>query len=193
MAIIDSGSQISRPAIDIDEVEKICRQLLVAIGENPEREGLRETPRRFSKFWREFIEYDPGSMDTTFEAVEDGQMVVVSGIKVWSLCEHHLLPFWCNVSIGYMAGAKVLGLSKFARIAQEAAHRLQLQERLTLQIAEMVQAVTGSEDVAVFSKGQHLCMQMRGIKADSGLMTSLITRGAFNNPLLRGEFINLLS
>src|ERR1700674_2876777 len=124
--------------VDYPHLLALGHELLLAIGEDPEREGLRETPRRWADSWREFIEYDPGTTETTFSSLTSDQLVCVSGIRVASLCEHHLLPFWCDVSIGYIPNEKVLGLSKFARIAQQCAHRLQLQERLGQQIADEV-------------------------------------------------------
>jgi GTP cyclohydrolase I len=169
----------------------LCRQVLLAIGEDPDREGLADTPRRWAGWWREFIEHDPGKVDTTFESVEADQMVVVSGIRVWSLCEHHLLPFWCDVAIGYVATGKVLGLSKFARIAHKFAHRLQIQERLTQQVADEVSRLTGSPDVAVIAKGEHLCLSARGARTPA-LMTSSVMRGAFRDqPAARSEFLQI--
>lgn len=169
----------------------IGRQLLEALGEDPAREELAETPRRWAQFWQEFIAYEPGQVDTTFSAAESGQMVVVSGIKVWSVCEHHLLPFWCEIAIGYLSGDRVLGLSKFARIAQQHAHRPQVQERLVRDIADDVMRLTGSEDVAVMARGEHLCMLMRGVRTH-GMMSSTTLRGRFyDEPLLRAEFLAL--
>jgi GTP cyclohydrolase I len=168
------------------------RDLLIALGENPDREGLEDTPRRWANWWQEFIEYDPGTTDTCFHNVTTDQMVVVSGIRVWSLCEHHLLPFWCDVSIGYIARDVVLGLSKFARIAHQYAHGLQLQERLCQQIADEVQRITHTSDVAVLVKGEHLCMSMRGIRTP-GLMTSSVMSGIFREKNeARMEFLELV-
>lgn len=173
-------------------MREIASQLLVAIGEDPSREGLKDTPTRFAKWWKEFIDFDPGNLNTVFESVSTDQMVVVSGIRIWSLCEHHLLPFWCDVSMGYIAKDNVLGLSKFARIAHKFAHSLQIQERLTHQIADEIYLLTGSEDVAVFAKGQHLCMSMRGVKSD-GLMRSSVMRGVFREEFeTRQEFFAMI-
>jgi len=118
-------------------------------------------------------------------------MVIVSGIKVWSLCEHHLLPFWCNITIGYIAKNKVLGLSKFGRIAHKYAHQLQIQEQLVSQIADEVCSVTDSNDVAVLAEGEHLCMTMRGIRTPA-IMKSSVMRGVFRDkPEARQEFLDL--
>lgn len=177
--------------VDYDRLLWLARELLFAIGYDPTDPAISDTPRRWASWWREFIEYDPGSLGTTFESVSTDQMVAVSGIRVWSLCEHHLLPFWCDLTIAYIADDKVLGLSKFARIAHQAAHRLQLQERLTHQIADSVEQLTGSPDVAVIGRGEHLCMTMRGIQTPA-IMTSSVMRGRFRElPALRAELISL--
>ena len=178
--------------VDYPRLLALGRELLLAIGEDPDREGLRETPRRWADAWREFIEYDPGTTETTFASVASDQLVCVSGIRVASLCEHHLLPFWCNVSIGYIPNAKVLGLSKFARIAQQFAHRLQLQERLSEQIADEISRITGTQNVAVVLKGKHYCMTARGIRMP-GRMTSSVMRGVFRTESqTRMEFLRLV-
>jgi GTP cyclohydrolase IA len=138
------------------------------------------------------MEYDPGTTETTFASTSIDQIVCVSGLRMWSLCEHHLLPFWCDVSIGYAPDEKVLGLSKFARIAHQCAHRLQLQERLGQQIAEEISRITGTEDVAVVLKGEHYCMAARGIRT-LGLMTSSTMRGVFRtHSETRMEFLRLI-
>lgn len=177
--------------MDFAAIQSLTRSLLVAIGEDPDREGLKDTPRRVADYWREFVDYNPGTVDTTFEAVSSDQLVVVKGMRVWSLCEHHLLPFWCDISVGYIADGKVLGLSKFARIAHQHAHKLQLQERLVDGIAADVVALTGSPDVAVLASGQHLCMVSRGIRTD-GRMISSVMRGVFRTEYeARMEFLAL--
>ncbi len=190
MEIKPATAQVYRPAVDYETLLRLGRELLVALGEDPDREGLLETPRRFASLWREFVEYEPGNTDSTFEAVTTDQMVIVKGIRVWSVCEHHLLPFWCDLAIAYIAYDKVLGLSKFARIAHQAAHRPQIQERLVHEIADEIERLTGSPDVAVIGKGVHLCMIMRGIKTPGEMVTSVM-RGVFRKPEVRAEFISL--
>ena len=178
--------------VDYPRLLELGRELLLAIGEEPDREGLRETPRRWAAAWREFMEYDPGTTETTFASMASDQLVCVSGIRVASLCEHHLLPFWCDVSIGYIPNAKVLGLSKFARIAQQFAHRLQLQERLGEQIADEISRITGTQNVAVVLKGEHYCMATRGIRMP-GRMTSSVMRGVFRTESqTRMEFLRMI-
>ena len=178
--------------VDYSRLLALGRELLLAIGEDPDREGLRETPRRWADAWREFIEYDPGTTETTFASVASDQMVCVSGIRVASLCEHHLLSFWCDISIGYIPNAKVLGLSKFARIAHQFVHRLQLQERLGEQIADEISRITGTQNVAVVLKGEHYCMAARGIRSPAR-MTSSVMRGVFRTESqIRIEFLRLI-
>jgi len=178
--------------VDYPRLLALGRELLIAIGEDPDREGLQETPRRWADFWREFIEYDPGTTEKTFSSVVADQMVCVSGLRVSSLCEHHLLPFWSDVSIGYIPDEKVLGLSKFARIAHQFAHRLQLQERLGQQIADEIIRITGTQNVVVVLKGEHLCMTARGIRMP-GRMTSSVMRGIFRTQSeMRMEFLRLI-
>lgn len=173
------------------EMYEITRALLFAIGEDPEREGLQDTPRRVADFWEEFIEYKPGTLDVTFESVQVDELVIARGLRVWSLCEHHLIPFWCDLSIGYLAKKRVLGLSKLARIAHERAHRLQLQERMVSEIAAAVAGYTGCEDVAVVGKGVHLCMVMRGIKTPGEYVTSAMLGKFRESYPLRAEFLKL--
>ena len=178
--------------VDYPRLLALGRELLLAIGEDPEREGLRETPRRWADAWREFIEYDPGATETTFSSVTSDQLVCVSGLRVASLCEHHLLPFWCEVSIGYIPDENMLGLSKFARIAQQFAHRLQLQERLGRQIADEIARITGTMNVAVVLQGEHYCLAARGIRSP-GRMTSSVMRGVFRTESeTRMEFLRLI-
>jgi len=172
-------------------VKSLVTELLKALGEDPEREGLLETPRRIANFWQEFVEYDAGKIDTTFSAIKHNQMVCVTGMKVWSMCEHHMLPFWCEVSIAYIADDKVLGLSKFARIAHKHAHKLTLQEQLVADIANDLTGILGTKDVAVLAKGEHLCMTMRGIKTPHRMISSALS-GQFHNPEQRMEFLRLV-
>jgi GTP cyclohydrolase I len=122
----------------------------------------------------------------------NGQLVVVGGMRVWSLCEHHLLPMHLQVAAGYVPAGKVVGLSKFGRIAQRHAGRLQVQERFTRQVAEDVSGVIGSDDVAVAVRGTHLCMSMRGVRMEAARTTSLHAGGRFSSdPVLSQQFLAL--
>lgn len=172
-----------------DKIETAARALIEAIDPDPGREGLRDTPKRVAKWWLDFANFDAGETDTTFESIVTDQMVIVSGIKVWSICEHHLLPFSCEIAVGYIARAQIIGLSKIARIAHRHAHKLQVQERLAHDIADDVQEVTKA-DVAVLARGEHLCMSMRGIKTPATMTTSVM-RGAFMTEAARREFLAL--
>ncbi len=183
----------SPKTVDYEHLLALGRALLIAIGEDPDREGLLDTPRRFADAWREFIEYDPGATDTCFASASTKQIVCVSGIAVTSICEHHLMAFTCDIAIGYIPGEKVLGLSKFARIAHQYAHRLQLQERLGEEIAEEVSRITGSLHVAVVIRGEHLCMSTRGIRTPATMTTSVM-RGQFHDDTeTRAEFFRMMS
>lgn len=174
-----------------EELMKAGTMILRAIGEDPTREDLIDTPRRFADAWLEFAFHEDDKAATTFEAVQCDQIVLVKGIRVWSYCEHHLLPFWSDVAIAYLAKDRILGLSKFARIAIKASHRLQTQERLGKEIADEISLVTGSEDVAVLCKGEHTCMSMRGVRSDAQML-NVVVRGAFRSePAMRAEFYSL--
>ncbi len=178
--------------VDHARVKELVRELLIAIGENPDREGLLETPRRIANFYRDFIEYDPGKLDTVFSSVRHNQMVAVTGMRVWSMCEHHMLPFWCDVSVAYIAEDKVLGLSKFARIAHKNAHALSLQEKLVADIQTDIKNFLDTDNVAVMAKGEHLCMTMRGIRTPHRMISSVLD-GQFLQPDTRAEFLSLVN
>lgn len=177
--------------VDYDALLKVGRDLLIAIGEDPDRDGLQDTPKRFAKWWTEFMDYDAGSIDTSF-AIKSNSLVAVSNITVWSLCEHHLLPFKSKISIAYIPSGKILGLSKFARIAHKAAHKPQVQERLVNEIADQITEITRSSNVAVIADGEHLCMTMRGIRTPATMHTSEL-RGAFRKESTRNELWHILS
>jgi GTP cyclohydrolase IA len=171
-------------------LEQIGRELLETLGYDPTATGLKETPTRWARWWEEFTSYEPGRTDIAFEEVVAGQLVVVSGMHLWSVCEHHLLPFEVEVAVGYVPGEHLLGLSKFARIAQASAHRLQLQERIASQIAEHVKHLSGTVDLAVLVRGRHLCMEARGIRT-AAISTSLVTSGALREDALQRSFLAL--
>ncbi|MCC2275462.1 GTP cyclohydrolase I [Streptomyces sp. ET3-23] len=177
-----SDTTLRRPPVDAARITDLYRQLLGALGEDPEREGLRGTPERIARWWQEFLDHDPGRTDTVFdEELTAGteQMVAVRGISAWSLCEHHLLPMRLELTIGYRPCESVLGLSKFARIVSDHAHRLQLQERIIDGVATDVAKATGSADVGVVADGEHLCMSMRGVRQDQARTLSHSFSGAF--------------
>jgi len=159
------GGTVGGP-VDAERVEACVRELLIALGQDPQRPGLADTPARVTRFWSEFLGYDPGTTDTSFEYQADGEgCVAVGGIRTASLCEHHLLPFTVEVCVAYAPAERVLGLSKLVRIVDKHAHQLQLQERLGAQVAEDIARLTGSAAVAVWMVGEHLCMTARGVRA----------------------------
>ncbi len=172
-------------------LELIGQDLLSALDLDPTEERFLDTPARWARWWIEFMEYDPGTLDTKFATEQIDQMVILKDIRVWSLCEHHLLPFWCDVSIGYLTNGKMLGISKLARMAHAIAHTPQTQEHLVAQIARAIAEAAESEHVAVVAKGTHLCMAMRGIKSDAEMICSEM-RGVFlTDPDARREFFSL--
>jgi len=178
-------------SVDYDKLVTAATLLLEGIGEDVGREGLVGTPDRIARMWAEFIDYDAGKVDSAFQSVQTDQMVIVRDLRVYSFCEHHAIPFWCDLSVGYLTGQRVLGLSKFARVAHKHAHKLQLQERLVHEIADEVMELTGSESVAVFAEGVHLCMTMRGIKTQ-GVMQTSVLRGMFQEHGTKAEFFELI-
>ncbi len=182
----------------MSDIEKITRDLLEAIGEDPNREGLIKTPLRVSKSWA-FLTRGYGQKiddlvnDAIFH-VDNQDMIIVKDINYYSLCEHHLLPFMGKVHVGYIPNGKVLGLSKIPRIVDMFARRLQLQERLTHQIANSINNFLKPKGVAVVAEGQHLCMQMRGVeKQNSTMQTSSMTGIFMKENKTRKEFLNLIS
>ena len=181
----------------MNNIGKITKDLLIAIGENPDREGLRKTPLRVSRSW----EYLTSGYTTTIEEVvneaifqvENQDMIIVKDINFYSLCEHHLLPFMGKVHVGYIPNGKVLGLSKIPRIIDIYSRRLQLQERLTYQIANSITDFLNPKGVAVVIEGEHLCMQMRGVqKQNSTMQTSSMTGIFREEEKTRKEFLNLI-
>lgn len=184
-------------AIDTKAIEEHVRGILIALGDNPDREGLRETPQRVAKMYSEVFEgmnytnrQIADMFDKTFEddMVFDksgSDMVVVKDIDVFSYCEHHMaLMYDMKVTVAYLPKNKVIGLSKIARIAEMAAKRLQLQERLGSDIAQIIQMVTESEDVAVLIEASHSCMTARGVKNTSAKTYSTTLRGRFETDSL---------
>lgn len=181
------------PGIDTGRVRDLISQLLVALGEDPAREGLSGTPDRVASWWNTFLSPDTTATTTCFnESHVSGQLVVVGGMSVWSLCEHHLLPMNLQVAAGYVPAGQVVGLSKFGRIAQRHSGRLQVQERFTQQVAEEIADVIGSDDVAVAVRGTHLCMSMRGVRMEAARTSSLQAGGRFaSDPVLSQQFLAL--
>jgi GTP cyclohydrolase I len=178
-------------------VAELVRDLLREIGEDPDREGLRKTPERVAAAY-EFLTsgYRTNVADVVNDAVfqaEANNMVILKNIEVYSLCEHHMLPFFGCCHIGYIPRQKVLGVSKIARIVDCLARRLQIQERLTAQVAQELMDATNAEGVGVVMECRHLCMIMRGVEKQDSVMTTSSVLGSFhNNPATRTEFLSLI-
>lgn len=187
--------------IDSKRIEELTREFLIALGDDPDREGLKKTPNRVGRMCQELFEgmnysnEDIANMfNTCFEDVETGDLVVESNIAIHSMCEHHILPMYdMSVAIGYIPNGKVIGLSKLARIADMCGKRLQLQERIGSDIADVLEQILGTHDVIVVIQGKHACMTMRGIKARESVTRTATLRGAFNTDFnLRQEFYSLI-
>jgi GTP cyclohydrolase IA len=187
--------------INKELIEKSIRNILIALGDDPEREGLKETPKRVAKMYEEVFE----GMNYTNEEIaekfskcfntDNNDLVVVQDIPIFSYCEHHLaLMYNMKVSIAYLPNGKVLGLSKFARIAEMVGKRLQLQEKIGDDIAEVIQLATGSKDVLVVVEGEHSCMTARGIKSRGSKTRTSTIRGNFRDNIeLRKEAYSLMN
>ena len=179
------------------DMEKLIKELLLKIGEDPNRQGLQKTPARVAEAWKFLTKgYNQNVNDVINEAVFDADehhMIIVKDIEIYSLCEHHLLPFFGRCHIGYIPNGKVLGVSKLARIADMFARRLQLQERLTNQIAEAMMEHLRPQGVGVVIEAQHLCMMMRGVEKQNSFMITSAMLGSFRESLsTRTEFLKLL-
>ncbi len=176
-------------------MEGAVRQILEAVGEDPERQGLKRTPLRVAKAYAELTSgyhVDPEALinDAVFDVAYD-EMVLVKDIDFYSLCEHHMLPFYGKAHVAYIPNGKVIGLSKIPRIVEMFARRLQVQERMTQQIADFLQEALDAQGVAVVIEGQHMCAAMRGVKKANARMTTSAMLGSFKHNLqTRGEFLD---
>jgi len=183
--------------LDSNTLEKNYRQILKEIGENPDREGLLKTPERVSKamkFLTNGYELDPDKIiqQALFNETYS-EMVLVKDIEVYSLCEHHVLPFFGKAHIAYIPDGKIVGLSKVPRVVDAYSRRLQVQERLTIEIRDCLQRTLNPKGVAVVLECSHMCMQMRGVqKQNSATTTSAFTGLFLENDATRKEFINLI-
>ena len=187
--------------IDSNKIEQAVTMLLEALGDDPNREGLKETPKRVAKMYQEVFEgmrYTNDEIaemfDKCFEDTTTGDLVVIEKIPVFSYCEHHMaLMYDMNVSVGYIPNGKVIGLSKVARIADMCAKRLQLQERIGTDIYEVLKKVLGTEDIIVVIEGSHSCMTARGIKKVGSRTKTACCMGKFREKnALRAEFYDLI-
>jgi len=183
--------------MNLERIAELIRELLIEIGEDPNREGLLKTPDRVAKSF-EFLTkgYQMKPADIVNGAIFESHannMIIVRDIEVFSMCEHHMLPFYGRCHIGYIANNKVLGVSKMARIMECFARRLQIQERLTAEIARSIMDLVGAEGVGVVMECRHLCMVMRGVEKQNSVMTTSSVLGSFHDdPATRGEFLKLI-
>ena len=183
-------------AIDLGRIEHAVREVIEAVGEDPEREGLRETPIRVARMYAELFEglhMDPrDELRVGFEAGHD-EMVILRDIPFYSVCEHHFMPFHGVAAIGYIPDGRVVGLSKLARLLEGYARRPQLQERLTGQVADALMETLQPDGVAVVIEAEHLCMTQRGVRKPGSRMVTSATRGQFRqNQVTRAEFLSLV-
>ena len=184
-------------AVDLKKIENLTRELLIAIGEDPDREGLVKTPSRVAKaleFLTSGYRADLAKVinDAVFTQTTNS-MVIVKNIEVYSMCEHHMLPFYGRCHIGYLPTGKVFGVSKLARLVDMFARRLQLQERLTEQVSQAIMETIGATGVGVMIEARHLCMMMRGVEKQNSVMVTSSVLGSFReSQATREEFLSLI-
>lgn len=190
---------LDNPKIDttnLIELEDHYRKIISLLGEDPDREGLIKTPERVSKAMLTLVrgyQMDPDSVLSSAKFKEDyRQMVIVKDIDFFSLCEHHMLPFYGKAHVAYIPNGYITGLSKIARVVDIFAHRLQVQERMTTQIKKCIQETLNPLGVMVVIEARHMCMQMRGVEKQNSVTTTSDFTGAFNQAKTREEFMNLI-
>jgi GTP cyclohydrolase IA len=198
---IDPISQEPRPEIpdfDQERAERAVRELLIAVGEDPDREGLRDTPARVARAYKELLSGMRMSAEdvltTTFDLGHD-EMILVKDIELWSMCEHHLVPFTGKAHIGYIPNenGRITGLSKLARLVDLYAKRPQVQERLTTQVADAMMSILEARGAIVVIEAEHLCMSMRGIRKPGARTVTSAVRGMFQyQPSTRAEAMSLI-
>ncbi len=187
---------VTRADVDDDRIRAAVSEMLLAIGEDPSREGLLDTPRRIADMYAEVfsgLAVDPAEyLRVGFEVAHD-EMVILRKIPFYSMCEHHFLPFHGEASVGYIPDGRVVGISKLARVVEAFARRPQLQERLTSQIAETIMDSLNPDGVACVIDAEHLCMTMRGVQKPGSRMVTSAMRGLFKqSSVTRGEFLSLV-
>ncbi len=180
------------------KIKEITKSLLQEIGEDPNREGLIKTPARVAKAWDFFSQgYKADIQEIVNDAIFDedcSEMVVVRDIEFFSMCEHHMIPFFGRCHVGYLPNNKIIGLSKIPRIVDAFSQRLQVQERLTTQVAETLMGILDPKGVGVVMEGRHLCMQMRGVEKQNSLATTSAMLGQFRKSAeTRSEFLSIIA
>ncbi len=186
----------SQNGVDRERIRDAVIELLKAIGEDPEREGLRDTPRRIADMYAEIFSgmtVDPREHLTVGFEVPHDELVILRNIPFYSMCEHHFLPFHGEAHVGYVPRGRVVGISKIARVVESFARRPQIQEQLTSQIAEAIMDALDPDGVAVVIEAEHLCMTMRGVQKPGSRMVTSAMRGRFSeSPVTRSEFLSLV-
>ena len=195
--VVSSLSTQNRPTVTDEEMMQAVKTLLLGLGEDPDREGLKDTPKRVVKALQFLTKGYHESLDELLNGAvftEDAnEMVLVRDIDIFSSCEHHILPILGRAHVAYIPNGKVIGLSKIARICEMYARRLQVQERLTLQIADALQGLLKPQGVAVVVEASHMCMVMRGVQKPGAWTVTSAMRGVFaEDPRTREEFMNLI-
>jgi GTP cyclohydrolase I len=187
---------VQKKAVDIARIERAVREILEAVGEDPTREGLLDTPSRVARMYEELLggmREDPEAHVQKFFTEDYNEIVLLRDIPFFSMCEHHMMPFIGSANVAYLPAGKVLGVSKLARIVECFAKRLQVQERLTMQIADFLMENTKPQGVAVVLEASHSCMTIRGIKKPGSMMVTSALRGIFiRDPRSRSEVMTLM-
>ena len=176
--------------MDKNRVEKLIRELIIEIGEDPTREGLRDTPARIAKAYKEIFEGYDSNSELSVQFSEDSEVVVAKDIQFYSMCEHHMLPFFGKIQIASAPNGRVFGISKLVRLVEKYSKRLQIQERLTKNIADELYS-HGVKGVAVMAEAEHLCMKMRGVKNDARVSSSAF-RGIYENQNQKEEIVRVI-
>jgi GTP cyclohydrolase I len=183
--------------VDLKRIERAIREILTAVGENPDREGLRETPARVARMYAEMfrgLHADPKRHVQKVFTQKYDEIVLIKNISFESMCEHHLLPFFGVIHVGYLPKGQVVGLSKIPRVVEEIVHRPQIQEGITVQIADLLMQELDARGVAVVCEAEHTCMTIRGVRKPGSLCTTSAMRGIFKeNPSTRAELMSLLN
>ena len=176
--------------MDKERVKKLVRELIIEIGEDPTREGLKDTPRRIADAYSEIFQGYDSDSELSVQFSEDSETVVAKNIQFYSMCEHHMLPFYGTIQIAYVPNGRVFGISKLVRVVEKFSKRLQIQERITKNIADELYA-QGVKGVAVVADAEHLCMKMRGVKNDDKVTTSAF-RGTLEDQKAKEELLKAI-
>ena len=176
--------------MDKERVKKLVRELIIEIGEDPTREGLKDTPRRIADAYSEIFQGYDSDSELSVQFSEDSETVVAKNIQFYSMCEHHMLPFYGTIQIAYVPNSRVFGISKLVRVVEKFSKRLQIQERITKNIADELYA-QGVKGVAVVVDAEHLCMKMRGVKNDAKVTTSAF-RGTLEDQKTKEELLKAI-